>query len=316
MPSVSVIVPVYNASRFLPEAIDSLKAQTFDDFEVILVNDGSTDNSLEICRQACISDTRFRLIDRENGGLSAARNTGLDAATGDYVTFLDADDALMPQALEMWVGAAIAHNVSTVVSQFSNDTSFHPATFSPVEVKVDDASAYVSRGLYRRGAHLSAWAKLYDRKLFKRHRFTEGIWYEDLDLVYKLILENDKTATVDLPLYFYRSNPDSFLNRWSDGRLDVLTVTDNLVDFVSAHFPQLLNAAENRRFAAHFNILALMWRNNVDNAEAIKRCRSVIKSLRRNAITDKHSRMRVKIGALAAYCGTPIMKFLSNIIYH
>lgn len=97
---ISVIIPVYNASGLLPDCLQSIALQTWTDLEVLLVDDGSTDDSAGICRSFCEKDSRFRLLQKENGGVSSARNLGLKEATGDYIAFVDADDWLCPEMLE------------------------------------------------------------------------------------------------------------------------------------------------------------------------------------------------------------------------
>jgi CDP-glycerol glycerophosphotransferase len=105
VPRVSVVVPVYNVEEFLETCLDSLTAQTFEDFEAILVDDGSTDRSGEIAQRYAERDPRFRVVKQANGGLSKARNTGADEARGEFLVFLDSDDALPPNAYELLVGA-------------------------------------------------------------------------------------------------------------------------------------------------------------------------------------------------------------------
>jgi CDP-glycerol glycerophosphotransferase len=105
MPRISVVVPIYNVEEYLPACLDSVARQTVDDFEVVMVNDGSTDRSAEIAGQYGRRDPRFRLVQQENAGLSAARNTGIDAATGEFIAFLDSDDVLPPNAYELLLGA-------------------------------------------------------------------------------------------------------------------------------------------------------------------------------------------------------------------
>src|SRR5215217_942996 len=105
MPRISVVVPIYNVEEYLPACLDSVARQTVDDFEVVMVNDGSTDRSAEIAGQYGRRDPRFRLVQQENAGLSAARNTGIEAATGEFLAFLDSDDVLPPNAYELLLGA-------------------------------------------------------------------------------------------------------------------------------------------------------------------------------------------------------------------
>ena len=122
MPKVSVIVPVYNVERYLPECLDSLLGQSFQDFEAICVNDGSPDNSIKILDQYAQKDRRIKVITQENQGLAGARNTGLDHVKGRYVFFLDSDDTLPLDALEILVKIAETTKVPVVVSESNNES--------------------------------------------------------------------------------------------------------------------------------------------------------------------------------------------------
>ena len=107
MNTISVIIPIYNADKWLNEALRSLQTQSFSDFDVIMVDDGSTDKSAEICQHYCDKDSRFRLISQPNKGVSSARNHGIDIAEGDWIAFMDADDIMPPDALEIMSGYAL-----------------------------------------------------------------------------------------------------------------------------------------------------------------------------------------------------------------
>ena len=117
-PTISLILPVYNAEAYLPTALDSILAQTFRDFEVILVNDGSTDGSLDICRRYARQESRFLVIDTPNGGVSKSRNLALDRAQGTYLQFMDADDWLSPDAMEVLAHTAASTGADLVISHF------------------------------------------------------------------------------------------------------------------------------------------------------------------------------------------------------
>ncbi len=130
MPVVSVIMPVYNSEKYLPDAIESVLGQTFPDFELILVDDGSPDGSGEVCDAYAARDARVRVIHRENGGISAARNTGIDAATGEYIAFIDNDDKYCPDLLEAAVGAAREEGADVVKFGYHVEETFPDGSVS------------------------------------------------------------------------------------------------------------------------------------------------------------------------------------------
>ena len=118
MNTISVIIPVYNAEKWLTEALESLKVQTYGDFEAILVDDGSTDRSAAICQSFCNEDTRFRLISQSNSGVSSARNIGIDSAKGEWIAFMDSDDIMPPDALEVMISHARKSGAGIVAGGF------------------------------------------------------------------------------------------------------------------------------------------------------------------------------------------------------
>ncbi len=134
--------------------------------------------------------------------------------------------------------------------------------------------------------------------------------YEDLDLFYQAFERVDKVCILNRTVYFYRDTPGSFINTWSDARFDVLDVTDRMAKHFTHRSAALLRAANDRRFSAHFNILAEMMRHGIDNPEQRERCIKVIKEQRRKELADGKVRLKNKLGALVSYLGMPAIKIL------
>lgn len=310
---VSVIVPVYNAGRFVDEAVASVTAQTFADWELILVDDGSTDDSGRRCDEAAASDSRIRVIHKPNGGLSDARNAGIDAARGEWITFLDADDRLDPRALELMTAEAASTRAEVVCADFyaSADASAAPAdmakAYSHETVTGREA---VRRMLYQSGGPSSSMCgRLYARALWRNLRFRKGTWYEDLDIFYRLMLRSRGVALMPGRLYLYRVHPGSFTQQWSKRRMDVLDVCDRMVDYLGRHYPELAPAARERRMSAAFNMLGLMLAEGVDDEAGKARCRRIIRGQRLRSLLDRHVRMRSRGAALLSYF-PPMMRSL------
>lgn len=312
-PLVSVIVPVYNAARWLPELFGSLRSQIYGNMEVILVDDGSTDSSAADCVRLSDGDPRFRLVRKPNGGLSSARNFGLAHARGEWIFFIDADDMIQPQALERLVAVAAATGADIVVGSFENTSgmSAPPAARSP---RIFTPREAVAVSLYQTPPMNHAWGTLYSRGIFfpDGPRFTEGLWYEDLDLFYRLFERASKVAYLPEKLYFYRKNPSSFINTVSPGRFDALRVTDKIERYYRD--TPLAPAARDRRFSAHFNILLLLLRNGSDYPEVFRKVWDVVKCGRREALRNPRVRLKNKAGALFSYGGLSFLKLLSKII--
>ena len=310
MAQISIIIPVYNGERYLEECLQSVADQTFGDFEVLVVNDGSTDSSKEIARRFAEKDPRFQLIDIKNSGVSKARNTGIDKATGRYLTFVDSDDCLHPTALERMASLLEKEDASVCVCTYSTGLEF---SIGEIARKTPERYSYKSamkRALYQSRIMNSAWGVLFERDLLRPNiRFREGIRYEDLDAFYRFYEKAKKIIFIDEPLYFYRNNEKSFIHTWSVERLDVLDVTDRIVEYVRERYPSLLKAANDRRFSAHYNILLLMLSNNITDRVALARCLKVIKQNRMKILLDPHVRLKNKIGALVSYGGLKSIRF-------
>lgn len=300
-PEVSVIVPAYNAGAFLEECLDSLRGQSFSNFEVLVVDDGSTDDTADIACRFADADPRFRVMCVANGGVSRARNIGIDETVAPLLVFVDADDRMNPHALRAMHDAMARNGADVCITGFTSKTSGVNASEGEAEEVYDYLSA-MKAALYQKRIMNAPWGIMLKRDLLDEgKRFREGTRYEDLDAFYRFYEESGRIVYLPFPYYFYRDNPESFMHRWSPARLDVLDVTDRLLDYMALHHPELEPAARDRRFSAHYNMLLLMWRHGVRNPEAKRRCKAVIREGRRGALADPGVRLKNKIGALLSY---------------
>ena len=239
MPEVSLVVPVYNVAPYLIPCLESVSAQRFGDFEALLVDDGSTDDSPAILRRFAERDGRFRVIRRENGGLSAARNTGVAAARGKYLAFLDGDDRLRPDFLARLVEKAEGDGLDLVLCGF--------AYLYPDGRRVPAPARHRLSGEPAREYLLSepmAPVRLFRRELFAGLSFKEGTLYEDLELTPFFAAETEKIGFVDEALYDYLQRPGSIMRKGTDPRrTDIFSVLDSL----SARFEAAGKAEEFAR---------------------------------------------------------------------
>lgn len=310
---VTVIVPVHNVEKYLPRCIDSILLQTYRNLEIILVDDGSTDESVTICDEYATKDNRIRVLHKENGGLSSARNTGLDAANGGLITFVDSDDWVAPNYIEVLYVNLIKYGADISAVSYlrvSDDFSYTPSqTNTPKLFNPEEATAAI---LYQNKLDSSACSKLYRQRLFNKQRFLKGILYEDLDIIPKLYLSSKSIVWSDSELYFYYTREYSITETFSLRRLDVLDVADRIEDYIKKRCPKLVGAAQDRKLSANFNMLMLLAKNGYADSEYTNRCWQNIKSLRWRSLCDKNVRMKNKIGILASYLGkTPTQKLLT-----
>ncbi len=213
MPKLSIIVPVYNAEKYLNDCIESIIGQTYSDFEVILVDDGSKDNSNEICLNAVKNNEKIHLIVQENKGVSSARNSGLNAAQGEYVSFIDADDIIHPQYYEKLITAINDKCVDLVATSYTRSQTQLGINNKPEKTQLFDQTELLEDLFSRPGKLVaSSCNKVFKRELIGNIRFIDGLhFWEDLNFLMRLYSEKETIKACYLPenLYYYRENTDS-----------------------------------------------------------------------------------------------------------
>lgn len=304
MAEISIIVPVYNVSALLAPCIESVLSQTFTDWELLLVNDASTDNSLEICNRYADNNTRIRVVSLpKNSGVSAARNYGIDQTTAPFITFLDGDDRLDPRFLERLyplVKSGSCEIASATFVRVKPEES--PTCASNATIQFFSPHQAIEAALYQTGLDPSAWGKIYKRELFANVRFYP-YRFEDLDIFYRLFLQTERIAWIPEPLYLYTINPASYLQNFNPGRAVVLDVTERLVKFMEDNHPDLLPAAHDRALSAAFNIFVLLKKHRCNEPQIESRCRTIIRSYRRQSLFNPKVRLKNKLAILATYIG-------------
>lgn len=209
---ISVIVPVYNVEEYLPRCVDSILAQTYENLEVILVDDGSPDGSGAICDEYAAGDSRIRVIHKENGGLSSARNAGIDAAAGEYLAFVDSDDWIEPEMYGHMLGLMKKYNAKLVCAgryDVNGKTGEKSVGLCPEKEECVTAEEMVGRIFLWKGCDSSACDKLYHRSLFTQFRYPEGKVCEDVPVTYRIVLQARRAVLCDRPFYNYCHRPGS-----------------------------------------------------------------------------------------------------------
>lgn len=209
---ISVIVPIYNVEKYLPKCVDSILCQTYPNLEVILVDDGSPDRAGEICDAYAEKDSRVRVIHKRNGGLSSARNAGIDIAQGDYLSFVDSDDWIEPDTYETMLTAMERYGVSLVCAgryDVDDATGSRTVGLCPEKDELVTGKELVRRIF--RWDHLdsAAWDKLYARELFREIRYPIGRIVEDVPTTYRIVLKAGKAALLAKPVYNYLHRENS-----------------------------------------------------------------------------------------------------------
>ena len=239
MSKVSVVIPVYNVEKYLRKCVESVIAQTYKDFNVILVDDGSTDNSGKICDELAYTDNRIRVIHQENKGLGGARNTGIMECNTEYIFFLDSDDYINPKLIEKCVNAAEKNDCDMVLFDgISVYPDGKPGVIygSPVitnKVLTKKETSIISK-------YPCAWDKFYRTSLFKKNDiyFPDRVWYEDLRTTPKLFLFAEKVMKIESePLYYYLQRSDSIMHTINYARVvrDRTEAVDDLISYYKKH---------------------------------------------------------------------------------
>ena len=227
---ISIIVPVYNVENYLKRCLKSLIAQTYTNLEIILVNDGSTDGSGNIIREFAEKDSRFIIINKENGGLSDARNAGINIARGQFFVFVDSDDYVHPQFVELLYHTLLNTQSDIAVCQSIEVDEKNECTFNTqksLEKRVEVFNSVEGMKFWYTSNFRTptvAWNKIYKRELFASERFDVGKYHEDEFIMHRLFMKASRIAYLWAGLYYYLQRSESITgNRtYSLKRLDVL----------------------------------------------------------------------------------------------
>lgn len=308
--SVAVIVAVYNARRYLSDCLESIVAQTHKAIEVILVDDGSTDSSHEICLQFARRHKFINVLRQPHAGPSAARNLGIRHAKSEWITFVDADDmAHQDLVLEMLcaahsTGADIICSAMTSGKRLRWDISRRRTRLlTPHDALIDM--------LYQRHISCSACGKLIRAALLRQEMFTPALRYEDLEIMPRLIMAACSVAYMPQSYYFYRKHSTNFTSVFSEQRLDAIKAADLIAKRYSSP-PDVRMAALDRKFAACFNMFILCSKAGHPMANT---CWLEIKRMHKLILNNPESRLKNRLGAALVPFGPAACLLPSTIMY-
>lgn len=315
---ISILIPAYNCEPWLEAAVRSVFAQTCSDWELLILNDGSTDHTLNVALRMASEDSRLRVIDLPHRGVAAVRNEGLANAKGDYIFFLDADDLLPDYTLEYLLSLMADESVTLASGRMlrfadgrGNEILHSVEKKGRISIASRKIKTFtlspgqgVEESLYQTGIEASLCGKLFRRSQFEGIRFVEGELYEDLDIFFRILLNGRMIIESDLPVYLYRQRRGSIIHTFNRQRLVVLDVTRRICEYVNQHSPEFADAAADRRFSANYNILQLLLRHSDDidfsPDEKIMETYAYVKSQALRELLNPKVRRKNKIGAAAA----------------
>lgn len=256
-PLCSVIVPVYNAENYLAECIESVQTQGYMNYELLLVDDGSTDKSAIICDDYASKNPKIVVVHKVNAGVSSARNTGIDLSTGQYVMFLDADDYLVPGSLRVLIEAAEKFEAD-IVGGLTVDNSYLWKGDS--DFIIWRGTEGIEQSLKDNPFTYAAWAKIYRKEVIGNTRFCEEFKInEDSLFVFEVLCKQPKFIGLKDEIYGYRNNVDSASHaKFSEKYFDVVKVAKKKYKIIKELYPAFLELAENMLLKADMNMLQII----------------------------------------------------------
>ena len=320
---ISVIVPVYNVEEYLPRCVDSIVAQTYRNLEIILVDDGTKDNSDQICDAYAARDSRIKVIHKKNGGLSSARNAGMDIAKGEYFGFVDSDDWIEPETYETMLKLALKYDAKMVCGgRYDVDSATGEKTVGlcPRKEEVISGVEMLGRVFLWDQCDSAAWDKLYHRSLFREIRYPSGLICEDVAIFYRLVELTEKVALCDKPMYNYYHREGSITTaKISDKTFHFQQHTDRIYPYINEKYPEIANQVRYFRVRALMHSIMSVDLADDESQEKYKQqCKAARKELRKHIgflltgpYFGKQERLTDLLLALGIYL--PLKKFYHKI---
>ncbi len=319
-PLISVIIPVYNTGKFLCKCVDSVIHQSYQNLEIILVDDGSTDDGPSICNEYINFDTRIAVIHKKNGGVSSARNTGIDKAHGEYLCFIDSDDYIDQYMLEKLYHTASEHNADITFCNYNDvyDAEYLGRKYESMEIKRGVISSVEAIGQLDLVPFIVVWNKLYKKRVFKNIRYPEGYFYEDEIVIHRLYGECEKIAVIPDRLYFYRHHNGSITDTTEKNirKLDTIkALCDRAVYCHMKGWSELENIAAARLWNFWLEKYFLFDQEDIGNRAILKRSlndfrKAVPCILRSNKVSKKAKAVVLTINI------SPKLHFQLLKVYH
>ena len=304
---ISVVVPVFDVEPWLGACLESLAAQTLGDFEAIVVDDGSTDGSAGAAERFAARDARFRVVRAEHGGLASARNEGLSRVRGEWIAFVDSDDAVAPDYLESLLSAAERSGAEIACCgkrAFAGEPPRVAPAAGPRPFETLSGPEAAARALRQSDApDYSAWGKLYSAAFWGGRRFPARRRFEDMALVPGVLADARRVAFVRDGLYLYRRRADGLLGTaLASDPAELLEIAEGLERSVGSASPELAAAARANLLSACFSVL-LRSPRSPENGEARERARRGILRLRAGVLLDPRSRLKNRAACLLSFAG-------------
>lgn len=311
---ISIVIPVYNVGKYLQTCVESVINQTYTNLQIILVNDGSTDRSGEICEEFKKKDERIIVIHKENGGLSDARNYGLNYVVGNYVTFIDSDDYVSTDYVSFLVELLENHNADISICGLCKFIEGETVRISDNNIiKCFTNIEAIEDNFYQKHIENSACGKLYKVEMFENIRYPIGRIYEDLATTYRLLGLATKVVWSAQQKYFYLQRNDSIMHqKFSLRDMDRITISREILEYTKINYPQIENAANSRFFISNIQTLRILPLNDKKYLQEIYEIQKNITLYRKGVLHDKNAKKITRVIALMAYGPIGILQKLGD----
>ena len=302
---ISVIVPVYNVEKYLRRCIDSIIDQGFTDYEILLIDDGSTDKSSLICDEYSEKYEKIRVIHKMNGGLSDARNIGIINAKGDYVTFVDSDDYVSKDYLLTLSNLLKKYNADIVITGIKTFFEKQKININNKKYEIFEYSGKeaLKHMLYQNNIDTSACAMLLPINLAKENLFPVGKYHEDELTTYKYYSKVSKVVVTTQKQYYYLQRKGSIMHVFGKSSMDEIDAADNLVNFCEKYFPDLVCAAESKKFSDYCQVLLSNNKLEEEYNEIYAKIVKYLNEKKMQILFDKNTRKKNKMAAFILFFG-------------
>lgn len=311
-PLISIIIPVYNVEQYLDYCMESVLVQDYKNLEIILIDDGSTDSSGNMCDEYAKNDSRVKVIHKKNGGLSSARNIGIEVMTGKYLTFVDSDDYIRIDYVSRMYKYILEDDTDLVVCSYKKilgEESYRNISNRRTQHYVYDAEM-VRYKMIARQIPMYAHGKLYRARLIGWLNFPEGRLYEDVPTIWNVVKHIEKVTYATDELYFYRQRVDSIVNgKYKHRRMDQVYFAEQIYDEVK-NVQELKYAAGTKCFFSAVDNYALVSEKFPDDKKYLE---NVIRRFRGEVVKDSSAEKNLKIMALVSYFNLRLVRILGRL---
>ncbi len=311
---VSIVIPVYNVEKYIVKCVSSVMNQTYSNIEIILVDDGSTDKSGEICDVLATKDSRIKVYHKKNGGPSDARNYGIDRVHSKYITFIDSDDYVTKDYVKYLLG--LLKKTKSDIASCSYKRIYSSADClnkQKEHIEVMKSSKAIEMYLYKKTFTASAHCKIYKSELFSNIRYPVGYIYEDMAVICELLAAANSIAVSNQQKYYYRQRENSIMRgAFHSGKMQRIEVAETVRSFIQQQYPEILSAAEARCFLAAVQTLREV-QIVPDNQQYLSVIREEIRLYRKTVWKDKKAPMFLRGIAFCSMFGMKTLKQFGNI---